>query len=263
MWMSLGLAAVWELLEEFSVALSVWTGNPSWRMKQEWDQADTMFDLFCAMLGISFGILFVWIINSPRLVRYPMAEVVTMRRDYGIECIREDKMVMFSRYVPREYVWIRTKYWVEMFIIEYIPSRAFIDVPDNSGDTYPGPLIMGLFREDWLLYFVLQMFCIGLCFVLNWTSFQEQEAIWGKDFRRYWDFHLAWAALFGIFMAPSVYMSLYPKMMVMIQCLVLYAILIPMAFYVRMGPIDFRKWKWKKWTDSNDHCVATQGDLLV
>ncbi len=182
----------------------MWTGNPYLRLKQEWDPADTMFDLFCAMLGVSFGIMLVYILNSPRLVRYPYAEVVTMKRDYGLDCIREEKMELFTKHVPREIKWIAWKYWIEMFIITYIPSRVFTLFPDNTVDTNPGPLIEGLFREDWLLYFLIQIMCIGLCFIWNWTSNIEQQMLWNNNFIAYGDFLLAWGSVFGIFMATSI-----------------------------------------------------------
>ena len=238
-WFTLSLATLWEMLEELSVALSVWLDAPYLRLKQEWDQADTMYDLFAALIGIAFGILFVWTFNTPRLIQYPEEEALQVKYNYGLDTINEHEFNIHKKYPMRMYWWLRWKYFLEIFIIQWLPGRAWLFIPDNSGDTISEAqvLIREVFRVDWWTYVLINICFIWILWSVNWLTYLEREVFWKNDLKLYTGFHFAWMFVFILFMGPSAYMLLFPKMMVAYSSLLVLTFLICALVIVRFGPL--------------------------
>jgi hypothetical protein len=232
--MSFGLAAFWEVVEELSLAVSVWFGIDV-QLKNEWDQADTMFDLLGAVYGVIVAILFIWIVRSPRLIRYPYIDIDRTHNEYGI-------------YIPEntyesDFSWLRIKYWAEIFFIQYVPSRAFLlTTPDLDGT----PPIVAFFRLDWLLFGLGQLLTIFIFYYINWWSHVERKVIWKGNLTHYRAFYLMWAISLIILMGPSIYMWTYPKAQVMISLMLMLVLYIPASIYMSWQPLNSKYFKWIK-----------------
>src|SRR5688572_7618659 len=111
-WISIAMMALYQLAREILLMLSVQLGLDFLRLKKEWSPGDIVFDAVSSTIGITVGMLFLWIVNPPRLIRYPTEERLRLQRDYGI------KTKKF--YDGKEVTFVRVKYRIQITVIQYI-----------------------------------------------------------------------------------------------------------------------------------------------
>lgn len=237
------VSVFFQLIEEGSMALSVWTGQSWIRMKTEWDAADTAFDMLSSILGVTVAILLIWIIRSPKLIRSPYLQLALMKNEYGLEYKGESfkKITQFTR---EEYSFIKWKYIAQVVAIQLIPCRTFYFISSNEdGD----PPITGFLRIDLSLYFFFNTLFIILCMMVNNITEIETDIFWKGDTKRYYKFHGLWFFVLVLLMAPSFYVFTYTKILMLIGVCAIYAILIPSALFVsiyqkNIPPLSFKFW---------------------
>lgn len=210
--------AIYELAEEFSIFVSV-RYNVTWiRLKSEWDPGDIMMDMLLGCFGIAFGLWVSRLFQFPRLIRFPRDEINRIKREYGLQVgyhkedapkRKEEDILSYSMF---SLMGIQIKYIVELFVLQYGPSRFFLLL--ESG--HNGEVLMGgCFRKDWISYAVTSILLIWVCFFLNRLSKFEKNIIWKNNGIRYLTYHVIWTAIFVIFNAPSICIFDYPKILLM------------------------------------------------
>ena len=224
-WIVFGGIALWEVIEELSVALSVWLQVHWIRLKSEWDAADTMLDLLVAIVGITAAMLLIWMLSLPRLVRLPYLEIAAFQREYHIERLSIERV---KRYTRGAYRWLSWKYGLELFVIIWLPSLAFLLEPKGFA-ARESDLDRRWLRPDWLIFTLLQGFLILLSWILNWLSPIERDILWNNDRAAYNSFHIGWISVLALLMSPFVYTVLYPKTALMLGSVLVYLLLVPLT----------------------------------
>jgi len=230
-WFVFTVIALWEFIEELSVAVAGWTGQSWMLMKSEWDAADTMFDIAIGIFGIMTAVMVIWIIRPPKLIRYPYLEARYFNEQYG-----ENLHVEHSR---RQHAIVRWKYWIQLALVQWIPSIVFFIWSPPPDPNKPGST--QLVRLDWALFTSVTLVLIFILYLTNYTTQVERNAIWDGHKLAYRNFYATWAAVFLLFTIPGIYMFLFPKEMILIGITLVYLILLPLALISNLSRGDIPK----------------------
>lgn len=241
-YVTFSVVAFFALIEEGSMALATWTGMPWIKMKSEWDQADTAFDLMTSIVGTTAAILFLWVIRSPKLVRSPYLQLGLMKNEYNLEYSGKS-FEEITRFSQKEYAFVKWKYLVELLAMQLLPCRVFYFITSEQDG---GPLIGGFVRIDIALYFFFNTLFIILCMMVNNVTEIERTIFWKGDTKRYYRFHALWFLVNVLLLSPSViYLFDYPKITMLVGATAVYIIFIPTAIFVtiyerNIPPLSFK-----------------------
>lgn len=219
-WFVFTVIALWEFIEELSVAVAGWTGQNWILLKSEWDAADTLFDISIGIFGIMTAVMVIWILRPPKLIRYPYLEARYLEQEY--------KTTIKLNYPRKQFMLLRWKYWIQIASIQWLPSIVFFFWSPPPRD---GAISTRLARLDWCLFTGITLLLILFLFLMNYTSKIERDHLWNKNRLHYRNFYAIWAAVFLLFTLPGIYMFLYPKEMILIGVTAVYVILFPVVIY--------------------------------
>jgi len=211
-WASFGFAAVYEVVKELSVVLSVQLDMPWIRLKRDWGSGEMMYNMFTSISGITVAILVLWVLVSPRLIRNPYQEAYILSREYDLEIPPYSNMY---KYKMKQYSYLRLKYWIQLTFIQYVPPYVSMWLDNGS-----------LIRRDFIVYIVLNYVLLYVFFIGNWTQKIEKEVIWKGDRKKYMDFYVGWLSVLVAFSFSMIYLYSYPKIVILTFSIFLLGILL-------------------------------------
>jgi hypothetical protein len=241
-WITFAIAAFVELLMEGSMVFSVWTGWNWIKLKRRWDSADIAFNLVTSLFGLSAGILFIWIIESPKLIFAPYLDLALIKTDYGIE-YDEDTIDLLRKYKPIDYTIIRWKYYAELLFLQFVPPLSFL-LTTNTEDGQP---LIGGFRNDTFIYFLVNILALPSLYALNRMTPLEVDLIWRKRMDKYNMFYGYWLLVILLLLSPSLYLWSYPHVTMLVGSLAVYVVLFPISVYMIKKAKNIPKITYQFW----------------
>ncbi len=244
-WIVFGGVALWELLEELSVALSVWLGWSWLRLKPEWDAADTMFDLLVSILGITAAMLLIWLLSLPRLVRLPHTELEAFQHEYHLADeggIRARRVLRYSR---SAYSWLAWKYFFQILAFSWLPHLAFWLGPSGFA-ARQADLDKRWVRPDWAIFTGSQIILVFLAWIWNWRNPIERDILWNRDKAAYNSLYVGWVSVLLLLMGPFIYTVIYPKTALMVGNMLVYIVLVPLTIRAMVADGRLPLFPWNR-----------------
>jgi hypothetical protein len=227
-WVAFFFGIIGELLKELSLALATWF---SWDLKIR-DHSEPgeilMASIFC-FLGLTTGIMMVYINDSPRLVTFAKLKKKLYNK-------KDDKDLheYFQKRIKDGYKLssklTRLKYYFQLFIVQWIIPITLYTVSDKN---YGSPNIQTplLFRIDFDLFFSINLFAILIFWIWNRRKRFENIYIWSDNKKKFDRFHLFWASSFFIFTIPACYLVYHPPIMCLIGIFLLWVFYFPFIIW--------------------------------
>jgi hypothetical protein len=230
-WTSFGTTVMVVALEELVVAMWLMNGGNLGLASSLWDPGEVGLSFFFSMVGVSFGMLVIMILDVPRLSIYPKDDINEIMNAYGDAVSINQESRIFSHH-HREYTKVQIKYVLEIISYQAMSAVAFFLIPNDGSES---GLYNGWFRIDTLVF---SAGCLALnlfYFFLNWMSPVEREIMWKNDRSAYIRLHTVCSGVFLLLVLPGMYALVYRKMMILISFVLILSMLGALAIMVTCG----------------------------